>query len=45
MLVGNRIAFLEDGTFSFIGSWEEAEARAPAQLRHFLAGEPDEGER
>jgi len=36
--VGDRVAFLRDGTFSFLGSWEEADRTADAFFADFLAG-------
>lgn len=36
--VGDRIAFLDKGRFSFIGSWEEAETTTDPVLAGFLEG-------
>jgi phospholipid/cholesterol/gamma-HCH transport system ATP-binding protein len=42
--VGDRIIFLAEGSFCFVGSWEEADRSGDARLARFLAGEenPDE---
>ncbi len=37
----DRVAFLEQGTFRFIGSWEEAEHSDDALFQGFLAGEEE----
>jgi phospholipid/cholesterol/gamma-HCH transport system ATP-binding protein len=37
-LVGDRIAFLSEGKFRFIGAWEEADREADRELADFLAG-------
>ncbi len=37
-LIGNRIAFIHEGRFRFIGSWEEASAANDTLLDNFLAG-------
>ncbi len=37
-LVGDRLAFLNRGRFTFMGSWEEADAAPDPQLAGFLAG-------
>ncbi len=37
-LIGNRIAFIHEGRFRFIGSWEEAAAANDTLLDNFLAG-------
>lgn len=37
-LVGDRIAFLDEGKFSFVGSWEEADRVSDPLLAGFLAG-------
>jgi phospholipid/cholesterol/gamma-HCH transport system ATP-binding protein len=37
-LVGDRIAFLSEGKFRFIGDWEEADREADPELADFLAG-------
>jgi phospholipid/cholesterol/gamma-HCH transport system ATP-binding protein len=43
--VGDRLAFLSDGRFRFLGTWEEAEASPDTALTDFLAGrEEDEPE-
>jgi phospholipid/cholesterol/gamma-HCH transport system ATP-binding protein len=36
--VASRIAFLEEGRFRFVGSFDEAEASDDPLLQHFLAG-------
>lgn len=36
--VGDRLAFLEDGEFRFLGTWEEARSSSDASLGNFLAG-------
>lgn len=36
--VGQRIAFVDEGRFRFIGTWEEAEASGDQVLNDFLAG-------
>jgi phospholipid/cholesterol/gamma-HCH transport system ATP-binding protein len=36
--VGDRIAFLNEGQFSFVGSWEETETVSDPLLAGFLAG-------
>jgi phospholipid/cholesterol/gamma-HCH transport system ATP-binding protein len=40
--VGDRIAFLSNGKFRFIGDWQEAEAQEDAELRDFLAGREED---
>jgi phospholipid/cholesterol/gamma-HCH transport system ATP-binding protein len=43
--VGDRIAFLSNGKFRFIGDWQEADAqnaREDAELRDFLAGREED---
>jgi len=42
--VGDRIAFLDDGKFRFIGDWQEAEAQEDTVLRDFLAGREEDPE-
>lgn len=37
-LVGDRVAFLTDGRFSFLGSWDEAECTDNPLFADFLAG-------
>ena len=37
-VVGDRVAFLDNGRFSFIGSWEEADMTSHRLLADFLAG-------
>lgn len=41
--VGDRIAFLDQGSFRFVGTWPEAETAADPLLEGFLAGR-EEGE-
>jgi phospholipid/cholesterol/gamma-HCH transport system ATP-binding protein len=41
-LVGDRIAFLADGKFRFIGDWKEAESQQVPVLGDFLAGREEE---
>ena len=41
--VASRVAFLENGTFRFVGTWEEIEAGADETVRRFVAGERDDG--
>jgi phospholipid/cholesterol/gamma-HCH transport system ATP-binding protein len=36
--VGDRIAFLSNGKFRFIGDWKEADSQEDAELSDFLAG-------
>jgi len=40
--VGDRIAFLEDGHFSFQGNWEEADRTTNPLLAAFLAGREED---
>ncbi len=42
--VGDRVGFLSDGAFRFLGSWAEAEASDDRQLAGFLAGRFEEAE-
>jgi phospholipid/cholesterol/gamma-HCH transport system ATP-binding protein len=42
--VGDRIAFLHEKNFHFIGTWEEAEASDDELLHHFLEGREEEEE-
>jgi phospholipid/cholesterol/gamma-HCH transport system ATP-binding protein len=42
--VGDRLAFLQDGRFTFLGDWEEARASRDPHLSDFLAGRPPEEE-
>ncbi len=36
--IGDRLAFLDDGRFVFLGDWQEADASGPRQLEDFLEG-------
>lgn len=36
--IGDRLAFLDDGRFVFLGDWQEADSSGPPQLADFLAG-------
>jgi phospholipid/cholesterol/gamma-HCH transport system ATP-binding protein len=36
--IGDRLAFLDEGRFIFLGDWQEADASGPSQLADFLAG-------
>lgn len=36
--VASRLAFLDEGRFRFVGTWDEAQASDDALLGHFLAG-------
>lgn len=36
--IGDRLAFLDEGRFLFLGDWREADATGPRQLADFLAG-------
>ncbi len=36
--IGDRLAFLDDGRFVFLGNWQEADASGPQGLADFLAG-------
>lgn len=36
--VGDRVAFLSEGTFSFLGTWEEADQTSDSVFSDFLAG-------
>jgi phospholipid/cholesterol/gamma-HCH transport system ATP-binding protein len=40
--VGDRIAFLSNGKFRFIGGWQEADSRQDAELSDFLAGREED---
>ncbi|HEX2165073.1 MAG TPA: ABC transporter ATP-binding protein [Thermoanaerobaculia bacterium] len=40
--VGDRLAFLDDGRFRFLGTWAEAEASDDPVLAGFLAGRDEE---
>ena len=42
--VGDRIALLVDGSFCFLGDWQEAEQSNDPRLADFLAGREEEGE-
>jgi phospholipid/cholesterol/gamma-HCH transport system ATP-binding protein len=41
-LVGDRVAFLTDGRFTFLGSWDEADRTADPLLANFLAGREED---
>ena len=40
--VGDRVAFLADGRFRFLGSWSEADSTSDRLLADFLAGRSEE---
>jgi phospholipid/cholesterol/gamma-HCH transport system ATP-binding protein len=40
--VATRLAFLDEGRFRFVGTWQEAEASDDSLLGHFLAGRREE---
>ena len=40
--VGDRLAFLHEGTFRFLGSWDEADAEKDGVFRRFLQGRREE---
>jgi phospholipid/cholesterol/gamma-HCH transport system ATP-binding protein len=40
--VASRLAFLDQGRFRFVGTWDEAQKSDDPLLRRFLAGERDE---
>lgn len=40
--VGDRLAYLADRKFAFVGTWEEAEGAAHPELRAFLEGREEE---
>jgi phospholipid/cholesterol/gamma-HCH transport system ATP-binding protein len=40
--VGDRLLFLSEGRFRFVGNWEEARATADRELADFLAGREEE---
>jgi phospholipid/cholesterol/gamma-HCH transport system ATP-binding protein len=40
--VGDRIAFLSNGKFRFIGDWQAADSEKDAELRDFLAGREED---
>jgi phospholipid/cholesterol/gamma-HCH transport system ATP-binding protein len=42
--VGDRIAYLSEGRFDFLGSWDEADRADHAELARFLAGREEEDE-
>ena len=42
--VGDRIAFLADARFRFLGDWEEAEREEDPELAHFLAGREEDAD-
>jgi phospholipid/cholesterol/gamma-HCH transport system ATP-binding protein len=42
--VGDRIGFLTEGSFGFLGTWEEADTSGNRQLSDFLAGRFEEAE-
>ena len=39
---GDRIAFLHQGRFTFLGGWDEVDESADPLLADFLAGREDE---
>jgi phospholipid/cholesterol/gamma-HCH transport system ATP-binding protein len=39
---GDRVAFLHDGRFRFLGTWEEADGTADEYFAAFLAGREEE---
>jgi phospholipid/cholesterol/gamma-HCH transport system ATP-binding protein len=39
---GDRLAFLHDGRFRFLGTWREADSTADEYLAAFLAGQEEE---
>jgi phospholipid/cholesterol/gamma-HCH transport system ATP-binding protein len=41
-LAGDRVAFLHEGRFRFLGTWEEADATADEYFAAFLAGREEE---
>ena len=40
--VASRLAFLDEGRFRFVGTWQEAQASDDALLGHFLAGKRED---
>ena len=40
--VGDRVGFLDEGRFTFLGTWEEADRGIEARLSRFLAGVPED---
>jgi phospholipid/cholesterol/gamma-HCH transport system ATP-binding protein len=40
--VGDRLAYLAEGKFAFIGTWEEADRAGHPELARFLAGHEEE---
>jgi phospholipid/cholesterol/gamma-HCH transport system ATP-binding protein len=40
--IASRLAFLDQGRFRFVGTWDEAQGSEDPLLRRFLAGERDE---
>ena len=42
--VASRLAFLDEGRFRFVGTWQEAQASDDALLGHFLAGKREDAE-
>jgi len=40
--VGDRLAFLDGGSFRFIGTWADADQSTDSELQKFLAGEQEE---
>jgi len=40
--VGDRIAYLDEGRFRFLGTWAEADASTDRELTNFLAGRSEE---
>ena len=43
--VGDRVGFLDEGRFTFLGTWAEADRDEDTRLSRFLAGLPEEDER
>lgn len=39
--IGDRVAYLEGGTFRFMGTWDQADACGIAEFEKFLAGEEE----
>ncbi len=39
--VGDRVAYLENGTFRFVGTWNEADESGDPEFEKFLAGEEE----
>ena len=40
--IADRVAFLEDGRFRFLGTWDEAQSTTDFLLARFLAGEEED---